>query len=157
MGMNIHHLPSFSSDTSCFLESARFSSLDGMEFNPFLLCSWTYSMQCLPRMGNGKNFIFRRVICIFVGESFHWGMTRIPKISFKFCLNSCISLSCFPPRLQPGMETPLDVLSRAASLVHADDEKRKWGISARCFLLCPLASCRRLTCFSTWLRGYMLC
>ncbi|XP_077892474.1 uncharacterized protein LOC144373238 isoform X4 [Ictidomys tridecemlineatus] len=25
---------------------------------------------------------------------------------------------------QPGMETPLDVLSRAASLVHADDEKR---------------------------------
>ncbi|KAI4563559.1 hypothetical protein MJG53_016133 [Ovis ammon polii x Ovis aries] len=27
--------------------------------------------------------------------------------------------------LQPGMETPLDVLSRAASLVHADDEKRE--------------------------------
>jgi hypothetical protein len=26
------------------------------------------------------------------------------------------------------METPLDVLSRAASLVHADDEKRKLGI-----------------------------
>ncbi|MXQ95600.1 hypothetical protein E5288_WYG015684 [Bos mutus] len=26
--------------------------------------------------------------------------------------------------LQPGMETPLDVLSRAASLVHADDEKQ---------------------------------
>ncbi|XP_077892473.1 uncharacterized protein LOC144373238 isoform X3 [Ictidomys tridecemlineatus] len=26
---------------------------------------------------------------------------------------------------QPGMETPLDVLSRAASLVHADDEKHK--------------------------------
>ncbi|XP_077893081.1 uncharacterized protein LOC144373980 isoform X3 [Ictidomys tridecemlineatus] len=26
---------------------------------------------------------------------------------------------------QPGMETPLDVLSRAASLVHADDEKRE--------------------------------
>lgn len=28
-------------------------------------------------------------------------------------------------RILPGMETPLDVLSRAASLVHADDEKRK--------------------------------
>lgn len=28
------------------------------------------------------------------------------------------------------METPLDVLSRAASLVHADDEKRELGISA---------------------------
>lgn len=31
------------------------------------------------------------------------------------------------------METPLDVLSRAASLVHADDEKRKSEI---CSLLC---------------------
>lgn len=28
-------------------------------------------------------------------------------------------------RIQRGMETPLDVLSRAASLLHADDEKRK--------------------------------
>ncbi|ELK34371.1 hypothetical protein MDA_GLEAN10023743 [Myotis davidii] len=33
--------------------------------------------------------------------------------------------SPFQTRLQPGMETPLDVLSRAASLVHADDEKRQ--------------------------------
>lgn len=36
------------------------------------------------------------------------------------------------------METPLDVLSRAASLVHADDEKRKLGIYFECFLLCAI-------------------
>lgn len=34
------------------------------------------------------------------------------------------------------METPLDVLSRAASLVHADDEKRKFPA-----LLDPAALC----------------
>lgn len=32
----------------------------------------------------------------------------------------------FSSRDSPRMETPLDVLSRAASLVHADDEKRKF-------------------------------
>ncbi|VFV20004.1 Hypothetical predicted protein [Lynx pardinus] len=41
-----------------------------------------------------------------------------PNLGTLPSLNSTSSL-----RLQPGMETPLDVLSRAASLVHADDEK----------------------------------
>lgn len=61
-------------------------------------------------------------------------------------------------RLQPGMETPLDVLSRAASLLHADDEKRKSGVCCKCFF--TYAPCllhyNKITCFSTWLCGCML-
>lgn len=49
-----------------------------------------------------------------------------------------LSLFFFPFRFQLGMETPLDVLSRAASLVHADDEKRKSGIYFECFFLCAI-------------------
>lgn len=37
MGMNIHNIPSFSPDLSCFLELARLGLVDRMEFNPFLL------------------------------------------------------------------------------------------------------------------------
>lgn len=40
-------------------------------------------------------------------------------------------------RFLPRMETPLDVLSRAASLVH-DDEKRKF----KCYILTPPARSR---------------
>lgn len=36
---------------------------------------------------------------------------------------ACATALCL--QAHPGMETPLDVLSRAASLVHADDEKRE--------------------------------
>ena len=42
-----------------------------------------------------------------------------------FCLVLVFLTYSFPLQAYPGMETPLDVLSRAASLVHADDEKRK--------------------------------
>lgn len=49
---------------------------------------------------------------------------------FQMSLASSICEFCFlnsssPLQAHPGMETPLDVLSRAASLVHADDEKRE--------------------------------
>ena len=49
---------------------------------------------------------------------------------FQTSLASSICVFCFltysfPLQAHPGMETPLDVLSRAASLVHADDEKRE--------------------------------
>lgn len=44
-------------------------------------------------------------------------------LSVRFTLWSFAPGFC---RMQRGMETPLDVLSRAASLVHADDEKREF-------------------------------
>lgn len=59
----------------------------------------------------------RRSPCIV----FCWSFEEI-LFSFYYVLLNSISLAF---RILPGMETPLDVLSRAASLVHADDEKRK--------------------------------
>ncbi|KAI4532525.1 hypothetical protein MG293_017790 [Ovis ammon polii] len=60
---------------------------------------------------------------------------RLPVLTGLIRLPPCFSfLRCAFPQavgptglytFQPGMETPLDVLSRAASLVHADDEKRE--------------------------------
>ncbi|XP_045019813.1 transcription cofactor vestigial-like protein 4 isoform X10 [Bubalus bubalis] len=49
----------------------------------------------------------------------------VPRILWH-CCQIHLPHSAQPTWLQPGMETPLDVLSRAASLVHADDEKRPW-------------------------------
>lgn len=53
-------------------------------------------------------------------------------------------------RIPRGMETPLDVLSRAASLVHADDEKRKSEI---CSLLCCIHML--YVCAIYWLRCWL--
>lgn len=51
MGMNIHNILSFRSDMSCFLESARVSLVDRMEFNPFLYLLLSPAIQLLHRMG----------------------------------------------------------------------------------------------------------
>lgn len=152
--MNIHSLTSFSSDTSCFLESARFSSVDWREFNPSSCVPEPSPCSVFPEW---EEFYLQESDLHFMGGTFQLWMTRILKVSFKFCLNSCLSLSCFPLRLQPGMETPLDVLSRAASLVHADDEKRKWGIYVTRFLLCPLVSCPITDLHVFWLGFVAIC
>lgn len=64
--------------------------------------------------------------------------TRIPDESWQV-LFTCFFPPTYSVPLQapPGMETPLDVLSRAASLVHADDEKRE---SSYLYLVPPMPS-----------------
>ena len=86
MGTNIHNLPSFSPDLSCFLELARFGSVDRMEFNPFLFRSRTASVGFHPRP--------ELVSSSALGSAFNGGVTiswvtaRILEESFEFLLNS---------------------------------------------------------------------